>query len=440
MTDSLQLDYAWQRPEAIHGEELRATWASLRVISGSECLTRILDRTARSVREEIYVPLYPLAEWIAENWWSLLYEPEIPQLREKRGFRTRHDLALVGDGLAMPRVEIVPFGETVRIEWEQKSHPYQQIDFLSRGRTLVRTQDVRDGLYAFVQGVCERLEQSGLRGTWLQQSWQTVKQSMQDPEETAFCRAAAQMGQDPYALKETEAEELLQASRILPSSLLHEFLQLAPEKGFADRAQEMGRDLEWIEGNRDSWEDLSRLRAEAGQPEDRARPWEQGYRMARAVRSSLGCNGNVPGTLEQLLAWLGGSMQSLRLRERSGGDLPGLTALVSENEKGCPGFVLSERKRPENRAFAFCRGLGEYFFHPGSASLVNTANTDRQKRNRAFAAELMAPAERIREHLSGWEATPEEIDEIACSLGVSSYVVLHQMENHDLAVTRKMEV
>lgn len=439
MTDTLRLDYAWQRPEAVHGEELRATWASLRILSGAECLTRVLDRAARSVREEIHIPLYPLAEWIVENWWNLLYEPEVPKLREGRRFRQRHDLALVGDGLAMPRIEIAPLGGSVRIEWEQKSHPYQQIDFLSRGKALVNTQDLQDELYTFVQGVCERLELTGLKGTWLQESWQIVKQSIQDPQETAFCKAAAQLGWDPYVLEESDTEELLQTSRILPTSLLHEFLQLATEQGLVYRAHEMRRDLEWAENSGESWEDLSRLREEAVHHEDRGKPWGQGYRMARAIRSLLGVNGDVPSTLDTLLAWLGGSMNTLRLRERSGTDLQGMTALVSENEKGCPGFVLSARKRPENRVFSFCRSLGDYFFHPGRASLVSTANTDQQKRNRAFAAEFLAPADRIREHLSGPEATSEELDEIACALGVSSYVVLHQMENHGLAVLRSTE-
>ena len=76
------------------------------------------------------------------------------------------------------------------------------------------------------------------------------------------------------------------------------------------------------------------------------------------------------------------------------------------------------------------------FFSPRSPSLVIDTNTERQKRNRAFAAEFLAPAEQIKRRLAGKETTREEMDEIAYTMGVSSYVVAHQVQNHGLAVFR----
>jgi Zn-dependent peptidase ImmA (M78 family) len=111
-------------------------------------------------------------------------------------------------------------------------------------------------------------------------------------------------------------------------------------------------------------------------------------------------------------------------------------AVVGENRNGSPGFVLKPRNRPENEIFTFCRAMCDYFFQPGSPSLILETNTETQKRNRAFAAEFLAPAELIQSRLAGRETTREEMDEIAYMMGVSSYVVAHHVQNHGLAVVR----
>jgi hypothetical protein len=37
-----------------------------------ECITRVEEEATDASRRSIYVPLYPLAEWAAYHWWSLL--------------------------------------------------------------------------------------------------------------------------------------------------------------------------------------------------------------------------------------------------------------------------------------------------------------------------------------------------------------------------------
>ncbi|KGO32810.1 hypothetical protein JT06_18235 [Desulfobulbus sp. Tol-SR] len=60
-------------------------------------------------------------------------------------------------------------------------------------------------------------------------------------------------------------------------------------------------------------------------------------------------------------------------------------------------------------------------------------NTERQKRNRAFAAEFLAPADAIRKRLTAGEVSQEDIDDLAGDMGVSPFVVEHQIVNHRLA-------
>ena len=52
----------------------RQTWCSLRVKVGSRFASRLWDKTLEEERETLDVPAFPIAEWIVQNWWSLLNE------------------------------------------------------------------------------------------------------------------------------------------------------------------------------------------------------------------------------------------------------------------------------------------------------------------------------------------------------------------------------
>ena len=108
-------------------------------------------------------------------------------------------------------------------------------------------------------------------------------------------------------------------------------------------------------------------------------------------------------------------------------------ALVDVNEKGSPGFLI-ETRQEEAKKFAFCRGLFEYLTsQPGTPALISATHSERQKRNRAFAAEFLVPAALLKERLRGYTLDEEEVDDLAKIFRVSSYVIHHQIENHHLA-------
>ena len=108
-------------------------------------------------------------------------------------------------------------------------------------------------------------------------------------------------------------------------------------------------------------------------------------------------------------------------------------AMVDCEDGGSPAF-LTTKQRAEQIRFAFCRALFEYLSSADSPSaLVTVAGTDRQKRNRAFAAEFLAPASWLRQRISGTWVGQDEVDDWAHALGVSTFVIKHQIENHSLA-------
>ena len=79
----------WQDGERIAGEELSATFAALRIDVSGEPLTKVLDNRAATIRDSIFVPLYPIAEWLVSNWWFLAHEPENPAKKRTQAFNRR---------------------------------------------------------------------------------------------------------------------------------------------------------------------------------------------------------------------------------------------------------------------------------------------------------------------------------------------------------------
>ena len=89
----------WIEPGGAKGSELRATWARLAIEIDGKSVTRAIDSLSRGVRDSVYLPLYPFAEWLVTNWWFLLYEVEPRQLGAGEGFYGRHSLRSAGEGL-----------------------------------------------------------------------------------------------------------------------------------------------------------------------------------------------------------------------------------------------------------------------------------------------------------------------------------------------------
>ena len=70
---------------------------------------------------------------------------------------------------------------------------------------------------------------------------------------------------------------------------------------------------------------------------------------------------------------------------------------------------------------------------PGSKTLLTKAHSERQQRNRAFAAEFLAPSSGLRQMVSRPVLDDDDVDELAVEFGVHSRVIEHQIKNHHIA-------
>ena len=69
-----KIHFEWENGSGVRGEELAATWANFEILVDKVPLTKLEDARAQSIRERLTIPLLPLAEWFAGNWWSLWFE------------------------------------------------------------------------------------------------------------------------------------------------------------------------------------------------------------------------------------------------------------------------------------------------------------------------------------------------------------------------------
>ena len=70
---------------------------------------------------------------------------------------------------------------------------------------------------------------------------------------------------------------------------------------------------------------------------------------------------------------------------------------------------------------------------PGSDTLLTKAHSERQKRNRAFAAEFLAPSQGLQQRIRRNMVGSDDMSEMAAEFGVSSLLIEHQIRNHRIA-------
>ena len=235
----------WLEADRIRGDELSATWASLLIGVDDEIVTRVVDERARTVRDHICVPLYVLAEWLA------------------------------------------PAGALVHLVWTPDRLDNARIEFLREGQTWIESDEFRDCCSDFVDQVIRRLLALGVEGTLLQEEWAAIQAA--DTEESKFCRVAAGLGWDPYALDDAERAAVLRLEDVLSEVVLEE---AAAVLDAGDLDAEVAAVVSALETGKAASLSLERLRSlPTIRPVAGGGPWDAGYSLAQHLRRQLELDG-----------------------------------------------------------------------------------------------------------------------------------------------------
>lgn len=415
----LQLELEWCDAQTSADRLAQATIARLRIVLGGRCVTALADMRSKSTREAVLVPLHPLAEWLVSNWWHLLYEVETPADRAgTNGFLSRHDMSVAGDGFVLPRLILASQGDRIIARAHRWAPTLSPVEFLHESEATLDRANVEDQLRSVVNATISRLQDRGYSGTWLEEEWARLGEL--DEAEAEFCRAAAMLGLDPLEIEDGLADSIVAVWNRLSSGLREDLFAVSSAPSISEHAA-------WVEEQVERTSSLSSGSAwkEARKPivsVPTDRPWEIGYELARDIHERM-------------------SLQEPRFEFRSDGEWgvqfdqavspsDDLDGVVSSEGPAC---VLRERNERGCR-FALARAAGSYLARQnGSCSLLTSGTNTSQAITRAFAAELLAPSEVLRKRLhSGEFVSPDAIEELADEFGVSSYVIRHQVVNHNL--------
>jgi hypothetical protein len=436
MVDSQAISYTieWEPAPGVQGDEHRATWARFELWVGGECITQVEDKVSGSARRSIYISLYPLAEWIAFNWWRLAYDYRSTWLVENsRGRDARyaervwsevrpHRVRDAGDGFLWPDLAILPEDDSqTLLVWksDQSVTEGRVARFISNGLKRVASSELRHFLSSVVEQVIHRLHEQGIQKSSLMTEWELV--SSPDKSEREFCIAAAQLGLDPYAEDTISLEEgIIRAGSSFSSEVLADFLGIA-------RIGALDEEIDWILSSAEvaskSSVDRGIVSSMAGstdvEPSNVRYPWRIGWQEASALRAQWGL---APTDQVQMENWI----------ETVTRPTPnaGMQALGFAEGSRVGQLVLAREYTSRSRRFTEARALWRVSNDPHGIFLVVATYGTRQKIERAFAAEFLAPADGIREILADPSVVPlDELEKVADIFGVSSMVIKHQVEN-----------
>ncbi len=438
MSAAFEVRIEWLEAPGVSTPELAATWARYEIWSNNRCVTQV-EAADGTFRRSVYGSLYPLAEWVASNWWVLTsnIRPSAvdtrywtwPNVRTHPWLR-QHNLRGAGDGMAWPDLTVVTEGAVTRIVWvPDADRPLGPVRFASSGDALDRAEEVVEGLASIVYHVLERLAEERLPKTRLAEEWDAVSRA--DDEEREFYRTVARLGLDPYSITDQMAAEVVDIASKLPPELSDDFFDSADPTALAGAAEWTRKAM--VAADRASakasapldplYEAVSYSTEEPADVAKSARngekPWTFGYAMASRLRHEL----NVENTDQfDTSPWVGVSDVSAPSN--------GIQGIATVRNSRC-GLVLGGLRAVRSTRFGQARALGRVLARPQQHSFVLSAARGYDERVAgAFAAELLAPAEGIRQSLDAiGKHDDAALEAVARHFRVSPLLVRHQYDN-----------
>jgi hypothetical protein len=416
----------------------RLTWCALRIRVGQRFASRIWDRSLQSERNNLYLPAFPVTEWVVANWWSLFNElcpservPTAVAGEAQWKWIRRHCLRSADSSLLLPALYLFHDGQDLRAHWQSDipgSMPNMPGEFISAGTESLEPNSVQESLASFIEDCLGRVAHlSDSRVHRLAQRWKAIQGA--DVEEQRFCRLAGRMGVDPYDDREMDGD-------------LQRFLEQA------DFEDPLIRDLTEVAHREfvvEQWSWLGAVAAELGLgpnplqlsldlPPPSLSPPLFGYELASRVRSAAGISPTSPlDSVEGIAQTVTG--KTLRMEGRNHIPGQGVRAIVgrSAGDMVCAGPMPPH---PHSKRFLVARGLYHALITTQRRHrLVTDACSWEQKASRAFAAEILAPQRVLARRISTSGADPDAIEALSREFGVSTMLIEHQLENAGISLS-----
>jgi hypothetical protein len=411
-----------------------ATIASLRI--------EVRDKNVAAYRSDqignddhLFIPVYNLAEWIAENWWPILWEPRKSEdYSDDPDFGLRHSFVAAGGGFPLPDVSLTSQGDLVLVRAKSRRTQIEDLYFYQAAEKPLPRKEVERVLRGFVQKTVERLAAKGIENTILQEQWSLILEHSAEAELFAKCMGA--LGLSPYS-EEPQIESILDRAHEALGDQLTFDLCLASTPQNLENMVKLAVNAKEVSASDQSKVDLAALRTFQLPPQTAAPAWHRGKNAATKLREHLGIKADDPCGSTKVMEAVGLALPDTLANEDDTNELR-ITGLMHREDDRTAHLALLQRTT-QKRRFAAARGIfAACDSKANDCRLITMAVTRDQQANRAFAAELTAPIAFIRSFIRRGKLDPELIPEIADQLNIASDVVLkHAMNNGTSFAERK---
>ncbi|MBM4354460.1 MAG: hypothetical protein FJ109_11825 [Deltaproteobacteria bacterium] len=401
----------WESLERGRPEE-QATFGMIGLAVGDTLLSEANDFFVDTLRKEIPLSGYHLAEWFAWNWWRLRWEPRQSGL----DWGMAHHLGSIGGGYVWPNLTLDTDGEFVTLTARPtQRRAAEPLRYLSDARLTIAALEFEHGVDEFVEKVLARLQARGVGKSNLATLWDQLKSERNDCDSQRFRRLEAMLGRDPDSGEESHVNTLLADAQSLGESAVEELAcafgrgAAVPGRAELEELAQSGCDTKLM-----TWSPTTLgLNASTGDP-----AWAVGETAARKLRSHLG---RKTDKLEDgLLAGLAGAQPDILADQPNSGTAP-FSFVIANGDAGK--LVLRSRLSVARR-FNLARLIGDKLLSKADERLLPALRSEsfRQKRQRAFAAELLCPYDEMKERLA-LDLSVDNQEQVAADFGVSSAVV-----------------
>ena len=406
---SLHFKWEWEREPGVRLPELNATWCRLSIDLDDTPVTLVERRDGSGgPRHGLDVPAYPLAEFLAVNWWGLNATSHLPTALGVR-------FVGAGAGFAWPDLTLRSDRGLMWATLRQRDKAPEHVRFLTQGETVLDSEAVLAAAAEFIDSTVRRLEDAGVTNTLLQEEWTAIQQASQS--ERDYCLVAAAWGQDPYDTQEDVEKLLLDAgSRIGDSALLADLSRAVPLERIADSTGWLSDAIGHLLPRALILPSVGSLdwSATAG-----VAPWRIGYERARRLRRLLNLDPEQSAAVEDLLA----------VSQTDSIAPTNVDGLVSIDGSSTLAVVVGAGTSEKAQRFVSARALGRHNLSPiRGLSLLTRGSQYTERTERAFAAELLAPAQGIDKFLAG-DFSDDALQRAAEHFNVNMMLVQHQVDN-----------
>ena len=430
------------------GDDLEdATLGYFTMSRGGDCLTRGTHNLKSSRHPETtdgpLVPAYHAAEWMASNYWRLCYEPGLPfgipdikpvvDVDDELDWLATHHMSGIGNGYIWPNGHIVSDGQHVVIRTTKTKSPHSMFKYSFSGGIAVPLEEFQKAVDRFVEDTIGRLDGAGLRESDLHGTWSEVVEEIRSDDMSLYRRFEAIMGFDPDEGDRALVEGMIEGVRMVGEGTAAELARhnrtLSLAGLMARRPDTIGDLLEVADriGLDSSPGDSARLRKSdpALGCYGRKPAWEIGGLAARSIRKQAGLNGG-PVSNKKLAEMADVSPDRLY----NGDNTPVSLSFSAVNDNSGSEKVVLKPAGERAVRFALARIIGDRALEAGQTGLHLAADTKayRQKAQRAFAAELLCPAEEAVGQL-GRNPSTDAVHRMARAYTVSTAIPRNHIEN-----------